>query len=60
MTTPHQPKAKVEYCCGWCGHPTDSKGKCIKPPEGWTHKDSPDIKQVNGECCPYGDGSGYE
>lgn len=46
------------YRCGWCGHPTDKDGNCLKDEAfkkainmiekyGDNH-----TKQVNGECCP--------
>ena len=48
--------AKVRrYRCGWCGHPTDGKGKPVQFIRATVEEDYRDAKHVNGLCCPGGD-----
>ena len=45
------------YRCGWCGHPTDINGECIKenPDEYLSQNKDAIVTDVDGECCPGGD-----
>ena len=49
----------VIYRCGWCGRPTNSDGNVLDVDPGVymaNHADAMTVN-VNGKCCPYGDGS---
>ena len=53
----------VIYRCGWGGMPEDKNGGFLKNVNNYNdadeylkkHKDA-EVIQVNGECCPEGDG----
>lgn len=47
---------KTIFRCGWCGHPTDKHGNCIREPAKYLEENQ-GAKEilVNGECCPNGD-----
>ena len=45
------------YRCGWCGAPTDEKGRCLTPEQANAMAgDWNTAEQTNGDCCPNGDG----
>ena len=50
------PSGSTIFRCGWCGHPTDKDGNCIRenPSEYLKEHEGAKEELINGECCPHG------